>query len=148
LTTTEAHIFPNLPKYPLLYICQPPSTNQPLFMQNKPNYLDSRMNISSVMTNHYEQKPHLRPPPKQTQSNPIKPNFKTSRRLMSSINRPLEKPLKLYINHDKSAAAGILNRNENNSCFSFKKKQGWVAEGEERAKLPSPVVSLYKILPV
>jgi hypothetical protein len=34
--------------------------------------------------------------------------------------------------------------NLNVESFFLKKKQGWAAEGEERAKLPSPVVSLYK----
>jgi hypothetical protein len=40
------------------------------FMQNKPNFLNSQMNISPVMKKYYEQKTPLRPPPKQTQSNP------------------------------------------------------------------------------
>jgi hypothetical protein len=42
------------------------------FMQNKPNFLNNQVNITFCSTNHYEQKPLLRPPPKQTQSNPIK----------------------------------------------------------------------------
>jgi len=40
-------------------------------MQNKPNLLDAQMNISSLLTKDYENKPRLRAPGKQTQSNPI-----------------------------------------------------------------------------
>ncbi|MHC4396006.1 MAG: hypothetical protein ACYS1A_10170 [Planctomycetota bacterium] len=68
---TEAHILANLPKYPPLYICREPSTNPPIFMQNKPNFLNNQMNLNSDMTNNYEHKTPLRPPPKQTQTNPI-----------------------------------------------------------------------------
>ncbi len=42
-----------------------------LFMQNKPNFWKSQMNISSVLTKDYENKPRLPAPGKQTQSNPI-----------------------------------------------------------------------------
>jgi hypothetical protein len=42
-----------------------------IFMQNKPNFLDNPMNINPFMTNYYEHKTSLRPPAKQTQSNPI-----------------------------------------------------------------------------
>ncbi len=44
-----------------------------LIMQNKPNLTAPQMNISSVLTKHYENKPRLPAPPKQTQSNPIPP---------------------------------------------------------------------------
>jgi len=44
-------------------------------MQNKPNFMDIQMFVSSVMTKHYEQKSHFALPAKQTQSKPIKPNF-------------------------------------------------------------------------
>jgi hypothetical protein len=54
----------------------------PLFMQNKPNFLDAQMNVSPVKTMNYEQitmnnanknKPNSKPI--QTQSNPIKANI-------------------------------------------------------------------------
>ena len=44
-------------------------------MQKKPNFSNRPMSINPVKTNYYEHKTPLRPPPKQTQSNPIKPNF-------------------------------------------------------------------------
>ena len=54
-----------------------------LFMQNKPNLLDSQMNIISVLTRGYENKSNWtlgenkpNSNPIQSQSNPIKPNFK------------------------------------------------------------------------
>jgi hypothetical protein len=40
-------------------------------MQNKPNFLETQMNISSVKAKCYKQKPPLRQAAKQTQSNPI-----------------------------------------------------------------------------
>ena len=40
-------------------------------MQNKPNLLNAQMNVSSVLTKDYENKPCLRTPGKQTQTNPI-----------------------------------------------------------------------------
>ena len=45
-------------------------------MQNKPNFMDIQMSVSSVMTKHYKQKAHLAVPAEQSQTNPIKPNFK------------------------------------------------------------------------
>jgi hypothetical protein len=48
-------------------------------MQNKPNLLNAKMNVTPVITKHYGQKSPLRPPAKQTQTNPIKPNFYPSR---------------------------------------------------------------------
>ncbi len=41
------------------------------FMQNKPNFRKARMNLNFYLTKDYENKPRLRTPPKQTQSNPI-----------------------------------------------------------------------------
>jgi len=40
-------------------------------MQNKPNFRNDKMNINSAITKDYEYEPRLRPPRKQTQSNPI-----------------------------------------------------------------------------
>jgi len=41
------------------------------FMQNKPNFRKAKMNITSAITKDYEHEPRLRPPRKQTQSNPF-----------------------------------------------------------------------------
>ncbi len=56
------------------YICRESFTNSSLFMQNKPNLLNAKMNISSILTKDYENKPRLPAPGKQTQSNPIPTN--------------------------------------------------------------------------
>ena len=37
----------------LLYICREPSTNPPLFMQNKPNLRNAQINTSSCLTKDY-----------------------------------------------------------------------------------------------
>jgi len=49
-----------------------------LFMQNKPNLLDALMNVKSILTKDYENKPRLPAMGKQTQSNPIKLSFSES----------------------------------------------------------------------
>lgn len=48
-----------------------PNYEIPTFMQNKPNFLNNQMNVNSLITKHYEQKPTFRLLSKQTQSNPI-----------------------------------------------------------------------------
>jgi len=45
-------------------------------MQNKPNSRKAKMKLSLYLEKGYENKPYLRVLVKQTQSNPIKPNFK------------------------------------------------------------------------
>jgi len=42
-----------------------------LIMQNKPNFMIELMNISPVMTKHYEQKPPLRHSENKPKTNPI-----------------------------------------------------------------------------
>jgi hypothetical protein len=52
------------------------------FMQNKPNFLETQMNISSVKAKHYAQKPSLHPPAKQTQFKPNFTNYLLQKKLM------------------------------------------------------------------
>ena len=68
-----------------LYICRESSTNQLLFMQNKPNFGKAKMNINVFPTRDYENianwtlgenKPNSKPI--QTQSNPISSKAKMS----------------------------------------------------------------------
>jgi hypothetical protein len=42
-----------------------------MIMQNKPNFRKAKMKLNSYSTKDYENKPRLRTPGKQTQSNPI-----------------------------------------------------------------------------
>jgi hypothetical protein len=46
-------------------------------MQNKPNFLETKMNLNPDMTKHYEQKPPLRQAAKQTQFKPNQTQFQT-----------------------------------------------------------------------
>ena len=65
-------LFTNSP----LYICRGSSTNQLLFMQNKPNFQKAKMNINSLITTDYENKWQRRVRKNKPNSNPIKSNFK------------------------------------------------------------------------
>jgi len=56
------------------YICRESSTNSPLFMQNKPNLLNTQMNISPVKTMNYEQLTMNYANKNKPNSKPIKPN--------------------------------------------------------------------------
>ena len=57
-----------------LYICRESSTNQLLFMQNKPNFQDAQMNVSNVKTKNYKNFIPLAGQKNKPNSNPIKPN--------------------------------------------------------------------------
>ncbi len=58
-----------------LYICREPSTNQLLFMQNKPNFRKSQMNLKFCKQMDYEYKRDWTIGQNKPNSNPIKPNF-------------------------------------------------------------------------
>ena len=57
-----------------LYICRESSTNSPLFMQNKPNFLDAQINVSSFITKDYERNDIFAVPENKPNSKPIKAN--------------------------------------------------------------------------
>jgi len=77
-------LFTNLPAYKAAdiyvpirhYICREPSTNQLLFMQNKPNFQKSQMNLNPYNTTNYENISDWTLGENKPNSNPIKPNFK------------------------------------------------------------------------
>jgi len=50
---------------------QKQTQNKPNSNPNKPNIKNAKMNVNSVKTKDYRNEPRLRPPAKQTQSNPI-----------------------------------------------------------------------------
>ncbi len=62
-----------LPRH--LYICREPSTNQLLFMQNKPNFRKSQMNLKFCKQTDYEYKRDWTIGQNKPNSNPIKPNL-------------------------------------------------------------------------
>ncbi len=57
-----------------LYTCRDASTNQLLFMQNKPNFQKAQMNANLYNTTDYENKWLRRVRKNKPNSNPIKPN--------------------------------------------------------------------------
>ncbi len=62
-----------------LYICREPSTNQLLFMQNKPNFRKAKMNIYPYNTMNYKYFIPLAGYKNKANSNPIKPSPERSR---------------------------------------------------------------------
>ncbi len=68
-----------------LYICRESSTNQLLFMQNKPNFQKSQMNVSIYLQTAYENKSNWTLGENKPNSNPKKPNFRRARMNINSI---------------------------------------------------------------
>ncbi len=62
-----------------LYTCKESSTNQLLFMQNKPNVKDAQINVNSYMNSKYEKLDTWLSGKNKPNSNPIKPNFKKAK---------------------------------------------------------------------
>ncbi len=62
-----------------LYICRERSTNQLLFMQNKPNVKDAQINVNSYMKVKYEILDTWLSGKNKANSNPNKPNFKKAK---------------------------------------------------------------------
>ncbi len=71
-----------------LYICRESSTNQLLFMQNKPNVKDAQINVNSYMKSKYEKLDTWLSGKNKANSNPIKPNLK---RAQMNVNLTLTK---------------------------------------------------------
>ncbi len=62
-----------------LYICRESSTNHLLFMQNKPNFLRSQMNVILYNTTDYENNTNWTIGQNKPNANPIKPNFQKAK---------------------------------------------------------------------
>ena len=71
----------NCPRH--LYICRERSTNQLLFMQNKPNLLDAQMNVSIFLQRAYENNSNWTFGQNKPNSNPIKPNFQKTKMVVN-----------------------------------------------------------------
>ncbi len=70
------------------YICRESSTNQLLFMQNKPNVKDAQINVNSYIKSKYEKLDTWLSGKNKANSNPIKPNF---RKAKMNVNLTLTK---------------------------------------------------------
>ncbi len=68
-----------------LYICRDVSTNQILFMQNKPNFQKSQMSVNLYNTTDYENKWQRRVRKNKPNTNPIKPNLRKAKMNINSI---------------------------------------------------------------
>jgi len=68
-----------------LYICRESSTNQPLFMQNKPNFRKSQMNLKFCKQMDYENKRNWTIGENKPNSNPNKPNLKRAKMNVNSF---------------------------------------------------------------
>ncbi len=62
-----------------LYICRESSTNQLLFMQNKPNFQDAQMNVNIYYTKVYKNFIPLAGQKNKPNSNPIKANLRKAK---------------------------------------------------------------------
>ncbi len=71
-----------------LYICRESSTNQLLFMQNKPNFRKAKMFVKSYITKDYENISNWTLGQNKPNSNPIKTNF---RKAQMNVNLTLTK---------------------------------------------------------
>jgi len=68
-----------------LYICREPSTNQLLFMQNKPNFGKAQMNVNIYYINDYQIFIPLAGYKNKPNSNPIKANLRKAKMNVNSI---------------------------------------------------------------
>ncbi len=68
-----------------LYICRESSTNHLLFMQNKPNFQKSQMNLKFCKQMAYENKSNWTIGQSKPNSNPIKPNLKRAKMNINSF---------------------------------------------------------------
>jgi len=68
-----------------LYICRGSSTNQLLFMQNKPNVKYAQINVNSYMKSKYEKLDIWLSGKNKPNSNPIKPNFQKAKMNVNSL---------------------------------------------------------------
>jgi len=104
----------------MFYNCRESSTNQAYFLQNKPNSLKAQINANSLVIKDYENKPRLRAPEKQTQSNPI---FKSEDRRQKAEGRRQKaeyRPLAAFFRRWKATCTEI------NFSLWPDKKSGWL----------------------
>jgi hypothetical protein len=68
-----------------LYIRREPSTNQPIFIQNKPNFPDDQMNVSGTITKDYENKSNYKLRENKANTKPLKPNLLDTQMNVASV---------------------------------------------------------------
>jgi len=73
--------------------------NKPNSNPIKPNLKNAKMNLNSVKTKDYVNESRLRPPAKQTQSNPISPPFLSIKLASPGANKLTISALRLNLSH-------------------------------------------------
>jgi len=116
------------------YICREHSTNQLLFMQNKPNFKDAQMNVSCLYTKEYQNFIPLAGQKNKPNSNPIKPNllkakmnvnltltkdYRKKDAFLVRKNKPNSNPIS--VKPKMSANVYVIEDYENESAFRPKK---------------------------
>ncbi len=135
---TLAHFrhFSSLFTLSVLYICREFSTNQLLFMQNKPNFQDDQMNVSNIITRNYKIFIPLARYKNKPNSNPIKPNprkakmnvnltitkdYRKKDDFVVRINKPNSKPISSKVKMNVNLY--VIEDYENETAFRLKKNK-------------------------
>ncbi len=117
---TLAHFrhFRHFRHFIFLYTCRESSTNQLLFMQNKPNFQKSQMNVSIYLQTDYENKSHWTLSENKPNSNPIKPNFqKAKMNINSFITKNYRKKDDFLVRINKTNSNPIFLRTTTNATL-------------------------------
>ncbi len=107
-----------------LYICREPSTNQLLFMQNKPNVKDAQINVNSYMKSKYEKLDTWLSGKNKDNSNPIKPNFQKAKMNVNlTLTRDYRKKDDFVVRKNKPNFQNGLNERKLNFNKGLQKKR-------------------------
>ena len=109
-----------------LYICRESSTNHLLFMQNKPNFQKSQMNVCILLQRDYENKSNWTIGQNKPNSNPISSKAKMS--LKSLIKKSGHTLLWIYLNlflTPPGQTVRILASDFESALLPFRKEFTW-----------------------
>ncbi len=139
-----------------LYICREPSTNQLLFMQNKPNFKDALMNVNTYYTKVYKNETAFRRGKNKPNSNPIKPN---SQKAKMNVNLTLTKDYRkndcladqktnpIQTQSNPVLSAPVLSKVEGVEWANFFKGQNRLPENPATTTYRTSSGSLFDIVP-
>jgi hypothetical protein len=104
------------------YICREPSTNQLLFMQNKPNFKTSQMNVNPYNKTNYENISNWTLGENKPNSNPIKSNLPDAQMSVNSIlTKDYRKNVALSVRKNKPKTNPISEKPKNERKLFFTK---------------------------
>ncbi len=126
-----------------LYICRESSTNHLLFMQNKPNFKDTQMNVSLDITKDYENLSDWTLGQNKPNSNPIKPNSqKAQMNVNSLITKDYRKNDDFVVRKNKPNSNPIFLRTKTNATLFTAKD--YENETAFRPKKTNPIKANFK----